>query len=159
MLGRNLDAPDWGVHSPSLVGRALKEDGMTNKRSRLLFCVILVGLTSAWMLAQDSDANTKSKDEVRTISGCLTKSGNGNEFLLTASDGSTWEIRGNSSVDLASNVGQKVEAKGVVAHDKAHNMKEDAKQMGNDAGVKNNTAEHGHFKVTDLRKTGDSCEQ
>jgi hypothetical protein len=31
--------------------------------------------------------------------------------------------------------------------------------MGNDAGMKNNTAEHGHLKVTDLRKTGESCEQ
>jgi hypothetical protein len=26
-----------------------------------------------------------------------------------------------------------------------HNMKEDAKEMGHDAGAKNNTAEHGHL--------------
>ncbi len=132
---------------------------MTNRLSRLLFCVVLVAAASVWAVAQDSDANSNSKAEVRTITGCLTKSGSGNGYLLTANDGSTWEIRSDSSVDLAGSIGQKVEAKGVVSHDKAHNMKEDAKQMGNDAGMKNNTAEHGHLKVTDLHKTGESCEQ
>jgi hypothetical protein len=130
---------------------------MVKNLSRVLFCMLFVGLLSAWMSAQDSDSN--SKGEVRTISGCLTKSGNGNEYLVTASDSSTWEIHANSSVDLAGNVGQQVQVKGVVSHNKTHNMKEDTKQMANDAGAKNNTAEHGHLKATDLQKTGTSCEQ
>ncbi|HEX3821922.1 MAG TPA: hypothetical protein VHW45_16435 [Candidatus Sulfotelmatobacter sp.] len=130
---------------------------MIKNLSRLLFCMLFVGLLSAWVTAQDSDANSKS--DVRTISGCLTKSGNGNGYLLTASDGSTWDVKGNSSVDLAGNVGQQVQVKGVVSNNKAHNMKEDTKQMANDAGAKNNTAEHGHLKVTDVQKTGTSCEQ
>lgn len=129
---------------------------MTNKWSRFLFCVVLVGLSSAWALAQDSDTDN-SKGEVRTITGCLTKSGNGNEYLLTGNDGSTWEIHENSSVDLAKHVNQTVEAKGTVSHEKAHNMKEDAKQMGNDAGMKNH-AEHGHLKVTDIHKVSGSCQ-
>jgi hypothetical protein len=112
-----------------------------------------------WAVAQDSSENSNSKSDVRTIAGCLTKTGSGNEYLLTATDGSTWEIHANASVDLAGSVGQKVEAKGVVSHNKAHNMKEDAKQMGADAGMKNNTMEHGHLKVTDLRQTGESCER
>jgi len=134
---------------------------MTNKWGRLLFCLLLAGATSVWAVAQDSDANTNSnsKSEVRTITGCLTKTGKGNEYLLTATDGSTWEVHANNSVDLAGNVGQKVDVKGVVSNDKMHNMKEDAKQMGNDAGMKNNTAEHGHLKVTDLQRDGGSCEQ
>jgi hypothetical protein len=134
---------------------------MTKSFNRLLFCILLVGLTSVWAVGQDSDSDKKSdsKDQVRTMTGCLTKTGSGNEYLLTASDGSTWEIHSNNSVDLAGNVGQKVDVKGVVDHDKAHNMKEDAKEMGNDAGMKNKTAEHGHLKVTNLHKTGDSCEQ
>lgn len=130
---------------------------MTTKWSRFLFCVVLVGVSSAWALAQNSDTNN-SKGEVRSITGCLTKSGNGNEYLLTGNDGSTWEIHENSSVNLSKHVNQTVEAKGVVAHEKAHNMKEDAKEMGNDAGMKNNTAEHGHLKVTDLHKVSDSCQ-
>ena len=127
------------------------------KWSRFLLCLAVMGLTTMWAVAQDSGSNSKA--EVRTVTGCLTKTGSGNEFLLTASDGSTWEIRANGAVDLASNIGQKVEAKGVVENNKAHNMKEDAKQMGADAGMKNSTTEHGHLKVTDLRQTGESCEQ
>jgi len=69
----------------------------------------------------------------------------------------TWEIHENSSVNLAKHVNQTGEAKGLVAHEKAHDMKEDAKQLGNDAGVKNQTAEHGHLRVTDLHKVSDSC--
>jgi hypothetical protein len=131
---------------------------MTNKWSRLLVCVVLAGLSAMWALAQD-DTSSNSKGEVRTITGCLTKSGSGNEYLLTGTDGSTWEIHANNAVNLADHVGQKVEARGVVAHQKMHNMKEDAKDMGNDAGMKNNINEHGHMKVTSVHKMGESCEQ
>ena len=130
---------------------------MTNKLSRLLLCVVLMGLTSVWALAQDENANSKS--DVRNITGCLSKSGTGDEYLLTASDGSTWEMHANDAVDLANHVSQTVEVKGVVSHDKSHNMKEDMKQMGHDAGMKNNTAEHGHLTPTDVRKVGLSCER
>ena len=130
---------------------------MTNKLSRLLLCVFLMGLTSVWAPAQDESANSKS--EVRNITGCLTKSGSGDQYLLTASDGSTWEMHANDAVDLANHLGQTVEVKGVVSHDKSHNMKEDMKQMGHDAGMKNNTAEHGHLTPTDVRKVGPSCER
>ena len=130
---------------------------MTNKINRLLLCATLLGLTSVWALGQDTADSAKGS--VRTITGCLTKSGNGNEYLLTGADGSTWETHANNSVNLADHVGQTVEAKGVVSHVTMHNMKEDAKQMSNDAGMKNNTAEHGHLKITDIHKVGGSCEQ
>lgn len=130
---------------------------MTKKWSGLLLCVVL-GLACAWAVAQD-DSNTNSKDQVRNITGCLTKSSSGNEYLLTGTDGSTWEIHANNAVNLADHVGQKVEVTGVVANDKMHNMKEDAKQMGNDAGMKNNTAEHGHLRATEIHKAGGACEQ
>jgi hypothetical protein len=118
---------------------------------------VALGLTSIWAVAQD-DTSSNSKGEVRNVTGCLTKTGNGNEYLLTATDGSTWEIHANNSVDLAAHVNQTVEAKGVVSHEKMHNMKEDAKEMGHDTGMKNNTAEHGHLKVTNVHKVSDSCQ-
>jgi hypothetical protein len=115
-------------------------------------------MTAAWAVAQDSDANAKSKSEVRSITGCLSKTG-GNEYLLTGTDGSTWEIHGNDQVNLAKHVGHTIEAKGVVSHAKMHNMKEDEKNMAHDSGMKNNTNEHGHLKVTDVRMVGESCQQ
>jgi hypothetical protein len=129
---------------------------MANKWSRFLLCVVLAGLTSAWTLAQDTD--TKSKGEVRSITGCLSKGDNANEFLLTANDGSTWEVHANNAVDLASHVGHTVEAKGVVTNAKMHDMKEDAKDAAKDSGMKKNSTEHGHLKVTDVRMIGESCQ-
>jgi len=143
---------------PYLPGALPEEESrMTNKWTRLMLCVMVLGLTSVWALAQD-DTGSNSKSGVRTVTGCLTKAGSGNEYLLTASDGSTWEIHENSAVNLASHVNQTVEAKGVVSNKTAHNMKEDAKEMGHDTGMKNNTAEHGHLKVTDVHKVSDSCQ-
>jgi hypothetical protein len=130
---------------------------MTNKWSRLLLCVVLAGLTSAWALAQD-DASAKSKSEVRNVTGCLTKHGGGDEYLLTGTDGSTWEIHENGSADLAGHVNQTVEARGVVSHAKMHNMKEDTKDMAHDTGATKAQAEHGHLKVTSVHKVSDSCQ-
>jgi hypothetical protein len=129
------------------------------KLSRLLLCVVLAGLTTAWAIAQDSDADAKSKGEVRSITGCLTKGPSANEFLLTSSDGSTWEVHSNNAIDLASHLGHTIKAKGVVSHSKMHNMKEDAKDVAKDSGMKNNNTEHGHLKVTDVRRVSDSCQQ
>jgi len=47
----------------------------------------------------------------------------------------------------------------VVSHSKMHNMKEDVKDAAKDAGVKNNSTEHGHMKVTSVRMVSESCEQ
>lgn len=127
--------------------------------SRLLLCVAIAGSMTVLAMAQDSTSDTNSKDSVRTVTGCLTKASGSNEYLLTANDGSTWEIHGNSSVDLAGHVDQTVEAKGVVKHNKMHNMKEDAKDMASDTGVKKNSAEHGHLQVTDVHKVSDSCQK
>jgi len=129
------------------------------KLSRLLFCVVLAGLTTAWAIAQDSDTGAKSKGEVRSITGCLTKGPSANEFLLTASDGSTWEVHSNNAIDLASHAGHTIKAKGVVSHSKMHNMKEDAKGAAKDTGMKNNNTEHGHLKVTDVRMVSEACQQ
>ena len=130
---------------------------MTNKWSRLLLCVVFAGLTSVWALAQASDA--KSKGDVRSITGCLSKGDSANEYLLTGTDGSTWEVHGNNSVNLARHVGHTIEAKGVVTNAKMHDMKEDAKDAAQDSGMKKNNTEHGHLKVTDVRMVGESCQQ
>jgi hypothetical protein len=129
------------------------------KLSRLLLCVVLAGLTTAWAIAQDSDTDAKSKGDVRSVTGCVTKGPGANEFLLTASDGSTWEVHNNNAVDLTSHLGHTIRAKGVVSHAKMHNMKEDAKGAAKDAGMKNNNTEHGHLKVTDVRMVSESCQQ
>jgi hypothetical protein len=110
---------------------------MTTKLNRLLMCLILVGLTASWASAQDQTSDSKSKSDVRTVTGCLTKGNSADEFLLTGNDGSTWEARASKSgVDLASHVGHTISATGVVSNTTAHNLKEDAKDAANDTGMK-----------------------
>lgn len=124
----------------------------------LLSSVVVLG--SAWLCAQDSD-NAKSKSATRTITGCLSKGDNSatsNEFLLTGTDGSTWEVR-SDAVSLADHVGHTVTATGVVKHATSHNLKEDAKGAGSDAHMSKDKTEHGHMTITDVKMVSESCQQ
>jgi hypothetical protein len=121
---------------------------------KALLCLVLACTASVWTLAQDSDA--KSKGSTRTITGCLQKTDDANEFRLIGNDGSSWEVR-SDTVSLADHVGHTVSATGVVSNSTAHNMKEDTKDMAHDAGVKKNNSEHGHMKITDVQMVSHSC--
>jgi hypothetical protein len=116
---------------------------------KLLLCVILAGCTFGF---------AKEKADVRDITGCLSKGDSANEFLLTGDDGSTWEVR-SSKIALAEHVGHTVTATGVVSNARMHNMKEDAKDVAKDSGMKKSAAEHGHMKITDVKMVSDSCQK
>jgi hypothetical protein len=121
----------------------------------LLLCLVLVCAASVWAMSDES-SEAKGKSDTRSITGCLAQGDSAKEFNLTADDGSTWEVR-SSNVSLADHVGHKVTVTGVVGHAKAHNMKEDTKDMAHDAGMKKENTEHGHLKVTDVKMVSDSC--
>ena len=110
----------------------------------------LVLMSSVFALAADSKSN------VRDITGCLSNGDSAKEFLLTATDGSTWELR-SDKVSLSEHVGHTVTATGAVSHAKMHNMKEDAKDAAKDSGMKKSDAEHGHLTVTDVKMVSESC--
>ena len=112
----------------------------------------------SWTFAQEQNAKSDSKADVRTITGCLSQGDNAKEFLLTADDGSTWEVR-SSRIALADHVGHTIGATGVVSNAKMHNLKEDAKEAAHDTGVKKSTTEHGHMKITDVQMVSDSCKK
>jgi hypothetical protein len=98
----------------------------------------------------------KDKTDVRDVTGCLLKGDGANEFLLTGTDGSTWEVR-SSKVALAEHVGHTVTATGVVSNGTAHNMKEDAKDAAKDSGATKTNDEHGHLTVTQVKMVSESC--
>src|ERR1700682_3969999 len=114
-----------------------------------LLCVILACCTFGF---------AKEKADVRDVTGCLSKGDSAKEFLLTGNDGTTWEVR-SSRVALAEHVGHTVTATGVVSNAKMHNMKEDAKDAAKDSGMKKDSTEHGHLKVTDVTMVSDSCQK
>jgi hypothetical protein len=124
---------------------------MKIKVSISVLCLALVALA-----AFAGPAQAKSKSDVRTITGCLSKGDSAKEFLLTGQDGSTWEVR-SSAVPLASHVGHTVAATGVVSNATMHNMKEDTKDMAKDSGMKKDSTEHGHMKITDVKMVSETC--
>lgn len=126
-------------------------------KTRLLLCATIIALCACWVAAQDASSQSTSKSKVRTITGCLSQGDSANEFLLTANDGSTWEVR-SDKVTLAGHVGHTIAATGVVSRATAHNLKEDAKQAAKDTGV-TNRAEHGHMTITDVKMVSDSCQK
>jgi hypothetical protein len=117
-------------------------------RKAILLCFILAASLSA--LAGDT------KDKVRDVTGCLSKGDSAKEFVLTATDGSTWEVQ-SDKVPLAEHVGHTVTATGVVSNAKMHNLKEDAKEAAKDTGVKKDNTEHGHLTITDVKMVSESC--
>ena len=123
----------------------------------LLLCFILTVMSASFVFAQDSNDDSKGKSDVRTVTGCLTKGDSAKEFLLTGTDGSTWEVRSDKA-DLASAVGKTVSATGVVKNSSMHNMKEDAKDAAHDSGMKKSNAEHGHMTITDVQMVSNSCQ-
>jgi len=119
--------------------------------SKLLLFVLFAALCT-------SSSFAKAKGDVRDVTGCLSKGDSAKEFLLTANDGSTWEVR-SSKVPLAAHVGHTITATGVVSHAKMHNMKEDVKEAAKDSGMKKSDTEHGHMKITDVKMVSDSCQK
>jgi hypothetical protein len=114
---------------------------------KLVLCVILAACTFGF---------AKEKADVRQVTGCLAKGDSAKEFMLTGSDGSTWEVR-SSNVALAEHVGHTVTATGVVSNAAMHNMKEDVKEAAKDSGMKKDDSEHGHLKVTAVKMVSESC--
>ena len=124
---------------------------------KIFFCLLVTGLMGTWAMGQDSSSDSKSKGDVRSVTGCLSQGDSASEFLLTATDGSTWELHNSSAVTLNPHVGHQVTVTGAVTNAKMHNMKEDAKDAAKDSGMKKSNSEHGHLKPTDVQMVSDSC--
>ena len=108
-----------------------------------LFAGVILGAA-----AQDAKA---THEKTRTLTGCLQKGDEANEFHLAAKDGGKWDLK-SDNVKLADHVGHTVKVVGVVDNATAHGMKEDVK-----TGVDKKAAETGNITVTDLSMVSESC--
>ena len=106
--------------------------------------------------AQDKTKTTHKK--TRTLTGCLQKGEDANEYNFTAKGGGTWEIK-SDSIKLDDHVGHTVTITGVVSNAKEHAMKEDTKDEMKEHGMDKNATEHGHMTVTDLTMVSDTCQK
>jgi hypothetical protein len=121
-----------------------------------MIALFMLAGTAGLATAQDTTKTTHKK--TRTLTGCLQKGEDANEYNFTAKDGGTWEIK-SDSLKLGEHVGHTVKITGVVANATAHGMKEDVKEEMKEHGMDKHTAERGHMTVTDLTLVSDTCQK
>ena len=110
--------------------------------------------TAGRATAQNTTKTTHKK--TRTLTGCLQKGDDANEYNFTTKGGGTWEIK-SDSVKLDEHVGHTIKIVGVVSNATAHGMKEDTKEEMKEHGMDKHAAEHGHMTVTGLTMVSDTC--
>jgi len=110
--------------------------------------------SSAW--AQTEETKKETHKNTRTVTGCMQK--DGDEYMVTAKDGSTWEVK-SDSVDLAKHVGHTVTVTGAVQNAALHGAKEDTKTEAREHGIDKNSTEHGHMTATGLKMVSSRCEK
>jgi hypothetical protein len=129
---------------------------MKVKITMAFLALFVFGGTFGLATAQDTTKTTHKK--TRTLTGCLQKGDDANEYKLTTAKGSTWEIK-SDSLKLGDHVGHTVTITGVVSNAAMHGMKEDAKAEAKEHGVDKDSTEHGHMAVTNLKMVSDSCKK
>jgi hypothetical protein len=127
---------------------------MKVKIAMIVVALIVFTGTAGLSTAQDTTKTTHKK--TRTLTGCLQKGDDANEYKLTTAKGATWEIK-SDTVKLGDHVAHTVTITGVVSNATLHGVKEDAKEEAKEHGMDNDSTEHGHMTVTSLKMISDSC--
>jgi hypothetical protein len=126
------------------------------KMKTAMACLALFMFTGAAGLATAQDTTKTTHKKTRTLTGCLQKGDDANEYKLTTAKGATWEIK-SDTVKLGEHVAHTVTITGVVSNATAHGVKEDAKAEAKEHGIDKDSTEHGHMTVTNLKMVSNSC--
>ena len=135
----------------------------------MLISIVLALLVSLMALAQDAtkpsddqakqdntkaapqENQEKSASQTKTVTGCLQKGDQPDEFSIRGEDGKSWELR-SSTVKLVDHVGHQVTVTGSPSREaKAEEKKEG--QVEKAAGKE----ELGELRVTGLKMVSQSC--
>lgn len=123
--------------------------------SLALVFLFAIGVFAFSSVAQESDQKSgKASSGKVSLTGCLQKGDEPNEFSLTAEDGKLYGLR-SSSVKLAEHLGHKVTVSGQIkpeSHEKEE-AKEETKE-GKETGKK----EAGDVQVSSVKMVSSSCQ-
>jgi hypothetical protein len=120
--------------------------------------VALFVFTSTARLATAQDTTETTNKKTRTLTGCLQKGDDANEYKLTTAKGATWELK-SDTVKLEDHVAHTVTISGVVSNATVHGAKEDAKAEAKEHGIDKDSTEHGHMTVTNLKMVSKTCQK
>src|ERR1700676_3270564 len=94
-------------------------------KSKITGAIALILFSGSVLIVSAQTKSTHRK--VRTVTGCLQKTDDANEYKLTTAGGATWEVK-SDRVQLADHVGHTVTLTGAVSHPDIHGQKGDGKQ-------------------------------
>jgi len=124
-----------------------------NRLGRFLV-LTAVTLVLGSYVTQAAFAEEKGSGAKTTVTGCLQKGDEANEFSITGEDGKTYGLR-SSSVDLSKHLGHKVTVTGTLKPESHEKEKNETKET--EAREKKASPEVGDVSVTDLTMVSDSC--
>jgi len=122
-------------------------------RSKGVLTLILTFIIACCILVFAASAQKNGKkDSNATVTGCLQKGDEADEFSLTGDDGKTYDLR-SSSVKLADHVGHKVTVSGKFKAEDSDKDEDEAKES-KEGGKK----EAGDIQVANLKMVSSSCQ-
>jgi len=122
-----------------------------------LFIVLSPTALQAQAPAAPAKNTAKPTHPTTTVTGCLQKGDEADEFAITGENGKTWELR-SRTVKLAEHVGHTVTITGVRHHEtKAEEAKEAKTETKESKEAE--AKEAGDLRVTRLKMVSDTCKK
>lgn len=115
----------------------------------LLLCLYPVAAQTGATAQKKSGSSAAAKPQTVTVSGCLQKGDEANEFMLTTADNKRYELR-SRTVALAKHVGHKVSVTGTPMGGETEERGEHKKGAAAEPA-------HEHLRVTNLEMISASC--
>ncbi len=121
--------------------------------NRLAQLLVLMAVSLVLGLCAPSTgfAQKKTTGEKKTVTGCLQKGDEADEFSITGEDGKSYDLT-SSTVSLGKHVGHKVTVTGTFKAESYEKEKE-----GTEEHEKKEAADAGDIRVTSLKMVSDSC--
>jgi hypothetical protein len=144
---RARDLSGGKPYSESYSGHNLKEaKAMKWNRAILAFLVFVFAGLIAYAAQQSSQSKMGKMSSTRSVTGCLQKGDEANEYSITGANGKMYGLM-SSKIDLSKHVGHKVRVTGMVKPEK-----------GESAAAGGNEKEAADIEVTHLKMISTSCQ-
>jgi hypothetical protein len=125
------------------------EGGSMKMKTRWASYVLALGLALSFGALAAAAQEKMSGGKPVTVTGCLQKGDEADEYSLTSEDGKRYGLR-SKSVGLSKHVGHKVTVTGTqMREENEENEKKEAKESGG--------GEYADLRVTNLKMVSDSC--
>jgi hypothetical protein len=118
------------------------------KRLVRLLALTAISFVLAFYLTPAAFSQAKSASEKTTVTGCLQKGDEPDEFSITGEDGKTYGLR-SSAVDMSKHLGHKVAVTG--------NLKAESYEKEKGENEEHEKKEAGDIRVTNLKMVSDTC--